>query len=405
MNILARYIIVVIGFIIGVIPALAQADSIFLKGRGITPTRSAILIRDLKTDSVLVAVNDTLSLVPASILKCVTTASLLSKVPADWEYQTPVYVTGIVSDGVLNGNLVVEGSGDPTVNSSKLIDNPNILDEITSAVVARGIDSIAGKIIVKQDVWEGPAHPESWAAADLPHYYGTGSYGFNYADNSLGDRAVNDPAGRFVSQLMSNLANKGVRIGNATLDPWWKSQLMVHRSKPIDEIMRSCMVRSDNQYAEGLLRTFAIESGDSGSARAGAQREISYWKRQKAPMAGVEIFDGSGLSRRNRVTARFMDYVLKSLSNNPYYASFFPIAGEEGTLKKYLRDTPLKGYVALKTGSMRGIQCYAGYKLDENYNPTHTIVVILNDMPSREDARETVKQTLLEAFGMIERNN
>ncbi len=115
-------------------------------------------------------------------------------------------------------------------------------------------------------------------------------------------------------------------------------------------------------------------------------------------MSGVNIIDGSGLSRQNRVTARFMAHVLSKRADNPYYASFFPLAGQEGTLKNFLVDTPLEGYVAMKTGSMKGIQCYAGYKLDDDYAPTHIIVVMLNDMTNRSAAREAVRRALLEVF-------
>lgn len=398
MKFLGKVIIATIISLSTVFGARAQADSLFRSGRGISPFRSAVLIRSLANDSVLLSINDTLPLVPASILKCVTTASLMSKAGVDDRFETRIWLTGKVTDRTLNGNLVVEGSGDPTVNSRHITNDEDILAEIADALVARGIDSIRGKIIVKEDAWSGPSHPATWAAADLPHYYGTGSYGFNFEDNAVGDRAVNDPAERFRTRLAALLASKGVKIGGETLDPWWRSQLVTHRSVPMDEVMRSCMLRSDNQYAEALLRQYALLSGDKGNTEAGAEREMQLWRRRGAPMQGVEIFDGSGLSRRNRVTAAFMEKVLRDMSKDPYYASFFPIAGEEGTLKKYLRDTPLKGYVALKTGSMRGIQCYAGYKLDEDYNPTHTVVVMLNDMTSRTDAREALKKVLLEVF-------
>lgn len=115
-------------------------------------------------------------------------------------------------------------------------------------------------------------------------------------------------------------------------------------------------------------------------------------------MQGVNIVDGSGLSRQNRVTSDFMAHVLRKGSSDPYYASFFPLAGQEGTLKRFLNGTPLEGYVAMKTGSMNGIQCYAGYKLDDDYVPTHLIVVMLNEMSDRASARKVVEKILLDLF-------
>ena len=116
-------------------------------------------------------------------------------------------------------------------------------------------------------------------------------------------------------------------------------------------------------------------------------------------MEGVSIVDGSGLSRANRLTAEFLAGVLTEMADNVEYASFFPLAGQEGTLKKFLAGTPLATYIALKTGSMNGIQCYAGYKVDEDFAPTHAVVVIGNSFPgSRAAFRQAVETMLLEIF-------
>lgn len=90
--------------------------------------------------------------------------------------------------------------------------------------------------------------------------------------------------------------------------------------------------------------------------------------------------------------------VLRHMSGNPYYASFFPLAGQEGTLKKFLAGTPLDGEIAMKTGSMNGIQCYAGYKLDSEYAPTHIVVVMMNRLSNRASARAALQKLLLAAF-------
>ena len=110
-------------------------------------------------------------------------------------------------------------------------------------------------------------------------------------------------------------------------------------------------------------------------------------------MSGVVFADGSGLSRANRTTARFMTDVLALKSHDPYYASFFPLAGREGTLRNLLAGTPLEEYVAMKTGSMSGIQCY------DDYIPTHSIVIIVNGMRgSRAEVRRGVERMLLSIF-------
>jgi len=158
-------------------------------------------------------------------------------------------------------------------------------------------------------------------------------------------------------------------------------------------------MRSDNLYAEALLRTIPLSEGETSTPERAAEMEFDFWKKRKADMGGVAIVDGSGLSRANRTTASFMSDVLEEMSPDAYYASFFPLAGREGTLKNFLCGTHLEEYVALKTGSMSGIQCYAGYKLDDDYVPTHSIVVIVNGMKgARGNVRAGVEKILLSIF-------
>ena len=178
-----------------------------------------------------------------------------------------------------------------------------------------------------------------------------------------------------------------------------RMQIGVHTSAPLDEIMRSCMMRSDNLFAESMLRTYSKLNGYDGSTASGAKRELEYWEEKSMPLEGVVIVDGSGLSRTNRVTADFMGEMLKSMSDNVFYASFFPLAGQEGTLRKFLAETPLDSYIAMKTGSMNGIQCYAGYKLDDDYAPTHVVVIIMNEIQkSRQKAIKAAQDLLLSVF-------
>lgn len=370
----------------------------FAASRGLNDDHSSFLVLDLNSGKVLASHNPTVPLIPASIMKSVTTAALLTRLDEDYRYETKVYTVGKIKDGELEGNLLVVGSGDPSLNSKYVENNPDICAEIVNALRSVGISRIKGRIVVDEEIWSGPAVPPSWMSGDLPHAYGTGSHGLNFEDNASGSRSVANPAEVFVTRLRSVLTRYGINIGNESLPQGEKELLFTHKSVPLDEIMRSCMMRSDNQYAEGLLRTYGVSTNGKGNTSKSAEHEMDYWRKNKAPMAGVEIIDGSGLSRQNRVTANFMAHVLASKASNPYYASFFPLAGQEGTLRSFLAGTPLEGYVAMKTGSMRGIQCYVGYKLDDDYVPTHVIVVMMNELGDRGRAREAVKKVLLQLF-------
>ena len=376
-----------------------EAVKEFLKRNGIPSKSVSVKIIDLSDGSTIATHNASTPLVPASIMKSVTTASLLESVGPDWRYHTRVYIDGPNDLGYLRGNVIVEGACDPTINSEKEPYSEDIIEEICLALNSQMINRIEGSIIIDENNFKGSSRPDSWVKEDRAKYYGTGSHAFNYNDNASGDFAVNYPSKTFISLLKDRLNSMGIELEDNALPEGRRIQVHDHLSAPLDEIMRSCMMRSDNLFAESMLRTYGKLEGSNGSTNEAVDYETTYWFEKNLPMEGVNIVDGSGLSRSNRVTANFMSELLKEMSGNPHYASFFPLAGQEGTLKKFLANSPLDSYIAMKTGSMRGIQCYAGYKLDDDYKPTHVIVIIMNDIAkSRDTAIRAAEKMLLSIF-------
>lgn len=376
-----------------------EAVNTFTRTNGVSPASVAVKITDLSTGKTIGAHNTEKPLVPASIMKSITTAALLRTCGPDYHYKTTVYTDGPLDMGILRGNLIVEGGCDPSLNSNVEPYGTDILQEITETLQKMGVNKIEGMIIVDEEQFAGPARPASWQAADFSQSYGTGSHALNFENNATGRKSVENPKALFLSKLKATLAKGGIRVDGKDLGEGERKAVFVHLSPTIDEIMRSCMMRSDNLFAESMLRTYGKLNLGDGSTEDAAAKEYSMWKKRQMPLDGVTIIDGSGLSRSNRVTADFMTAVLSSMANNEVYASFFPLAGQEGTLKSFLAETPLDSYIAMKTGSMKGIQCYAGYLLDDNYAPTHTVVIIMNDINgSRDRAKKAAQKMLLEIF-------
>lgn len=371
----------------------------FLKKNGIPKSSVSVKIVDLSDGTVIANHNEETSLIPASILKSVTTAALLESAGPDWRYHTRVYIDGPNDLGYLRGNLIIEGACDPTINSEKEPFSEDLIEEICQSLSNQLINRIEGNIIIDENNFPGEPHPSSWAKEDRTKYYGTGSHAFNYSDNANGDHADNRPSSTFISMLKKELKERNIDLEQKDIHEGRRIQILDHLSAPLDEIMRSCMMRSDNLFAESMLRTYGKLEGCDGSTSEATSREMNLWREKNLPLEGVNIVDGSGLSRSNRVTANFISELLKDMSDNPHYASFFPLAGQEGTLKKFLAGTALDSYIAMKTGSMKGIQCYAGYKLDDDYIPTHVIVIIMNDITnSRDKAKQATERMLLSIF-------
>ncbi|MCM1491319.1 MAG: D-alanyl-D-alanine carboxypeptidase [Muribaculum sp.] len=377
----------------------------FLKNRAVNAESTSIYVQDLSTGKVLAQHNSDLPLLPASIMKTVTIAGLLKEKGADERFHTKVYADGKISGGNIAGDLLVVGGGDPTLGANCLPESKDIADEIVDALKSMGVKVIDGDLRVDTSLYVGPACPPSWVREDRRESYGTGSHALNFRRNASGSRAVYDPVSVFQNYLKTRLASAGIAIegglvqgGEGLADEKRATLLVDHVSDRYAEVMRSCMMRSDNLFAENLLRTFAIARSRDGSTVAGADEMLQFWINEGIPAKGVNIVDGSGLSRSNRVTARFMAGIMEEMNEDEDFSTFLPLAGQEGTLSDFLKDTALDSYVAMKTGSMRGIQCYAGYKLDERFAPTHSIVIIMNEIGKRPQARAAAERLLLDLF-------
>ena len=82
------------------------------------------------------------------------------------------------------------------------------------------------------------------------------------------------------------------------------------------------------------------------------------------------------------------------------YLDMFPVAGVSGTFRSFGRDTSLEGHLRCKTGSVNGVQTYAGYMVNEVGMPTHVVVVMVNGFKgSRAAVRAAVRDLLIEIIG------
>lgn len=428
---------------------VAIAWSFPLKVAGIDTLRTAVWIHDLRWGYDLVNANIDKSLIPASVMKSVTCASLLNLAGSDERFATEIAVTGNITDSILDGNLVVHAIGDPTIESQYFEDNAGFTDSIVTALKRMGISRITGDVIIDESAFPDATTPPGWMAEDIPWYYGARLQGANIHDNKFSlslpskktvpevpdlkfqflspkkrrvkidrkdgsetiivtgntRRGVNEtlampyPRKAMRAEILSGLDRAGITVSKGKPgDSLRETVIYTHHSPSFGEIMQSLMHRSDNLMAEGMLRAIA-----PGGTRAQAiTEENNVWAMQGISAHGVKIVDGSGLSRDNRLTARFLGNINRQMLAEEFgneFVTLFPLAGRDGTMKYFLRDTPLEGRVAMKTGSMKGVQSYSGYLLDEEGKPTHLLVFIANGFRcSRTALKNDIQRLLLELF-------
>lgn len=160
------------------------------------------------------------------------------------------------------------------------------------------------------------------------------------------------------------------------------SVFYTHQSFPLKDIIKDTNVRSNNHYAEQLIRTIGRTMNDdiyTSALDLGIERTKSFWKDKGLDADALMMFDGSGLSPVNAFTPKFMcDLLTYMLTESKYKAEFLeslPEAGKEGTVRNRLKNTKLVGKVRMKSGSIHGVQCFAGYYIDGDKKYAFTIMV------------------------------
>ena len=134
--------------------------------------------------------------ITASTMKTVVSSAALGILGPHFRFETPVYLDGVVNDGVFKGNIVIRGTGDPTLGSVFLPCQANIVDEIIDALHALGINHVEGAVIGDDSLYAYPYFDECWDVGDLAYGYGTAVHALCYHDNLVTVSYTLDARGR-----------------------------------------------------------------------------------------------------------------------------------------------------------------------------------------------------------------
>jgi D-alanyl-D-alanine carboxypeptidase/D-alanyl-D-alanine-endopeptidase (penicillin-binding protein 4) len=138
-------------------------------------------IKSLETGRVLYQRNAGKMFVPASNMKLVTGSAALETLGPGWRYRTAVATDGSVENGVLHGNLVVIGSGDPTIAADYQGGDPlRVFRAWADSLRAHGITRITGQVIGDDDVFDDLPYGRGWAWDDMDAYYSAEIGGLEY---------------------------------------------------------------------------------------------------------------------------------------------------------------------------------------------------------------------------------
>jgi D-alanyl-D-alanine carboxypeptidase/D-alanyl-D-alanine-endopeptidase (penicillin-binding protein 4) len=188
--------------------------------------------------------------------------------------------------------------------------------------------------------------------------------------------------------------------------PAERRKLVTTRSLPLKELIRITHFASQNLYADVLLKTIGQRSTFPhpealSSFEKGARAVKSYWEKQGLDTSPLWMYDGSGLSAADRVTARFLCDLYVFMATHPDVADTFvrslPQAGVEGTVRGMFKESALRGKARLKSGTMSRVRCYGGYITKDGKR--YAVALLVNNFSGKSSrARAEIEELLLALF-------
>jgi D-alanyl-D-alanine carboxypeptidase/D-alanyl-D-alanine-endopeptidase (penicillin-binding protein 4) len=399
-----------------------------------------IRVESLRTGEVLYQRNSEKLVIPASNMKIVTMSVAAERLGWNHRFETTLDAAGAIKDGTLQGDLVVTGTGDPSIGSSDA-KPARLFDEWADALQQAGIKRVAGRIIGDDNAFDDEAWGPGWAWDYLSAAYAAPSGALSYNENIVIARitpgrdsgvaatieigpagypfeivneittgepkspasvelernpgsarlvfrgrvpvggavltrttTIENPTTFFVEGLRLVLASRGIIAGGGAWDidqikapvaPGARQRIALHKSEPLSALGGYFLKDSQNFYGEMLLKAIGRSSGRAGSTTAGRQAARETLAAWGVPADSLVVYDGSGLSRYNYVSADAIVLILKRVWNDdklrgPFVAAL-PVGGHDGTLSTRMRKTALDRHVQAKTGTISNVRSLSGY--------------------------------------------
>lgn len=296
--------------------------------------------------------------VPASTMKIVTAAVALKTFGPRFRFSTEATWNSF------SKNLYLVGSGDPALETAHL--------EVLANGIATSLgDSVnAFSLYTDSSLFPKFVKPVGWNPNPMPRYVRD-----IYSLSLDGQGSYDSPkyAGQTLAKLLKAKGYKVKYLGSRKSDG---AQIATTYGNTLQSTLKKMLRDSENTYAETLFRASAAHSGIYPTWKNSRDYTFNVLQALNVDLENIEIVDGSGLSRANRLTAHFLTSLLLEIvkPENPelnviYENNLLAIAGRNGTLKlRFSQSKTLcaRGSVFAKTGSLSDTDALAGFVKNEN---------------------------------------
>ncbi|MDO5053968.1 MAG: serine-type D-Ala-D-Ala carboxypeptidase [Pasteurella oralis] len=394
-------------------------------------TNLAFIAKNLENDQIIVEHNATTFMLPASTQKVLTALTAKLALGDQFQFETSLLTNGKIQNNALTGDLIIRFTGDPDLTSGQLynlltqlkkqqitkIKGDLILDTSVFTSHDRGLGWIWNDLTMCFNAPPAAVNIDNncfyveldanqpvgeQAKINIPVQYpvqvfgqvyiaGPKEAGYCQLDAVVLDNnryqlkgclsrkskpfglsfAIQDPNAYAAAVIQRNLKRLGIEFNGKVKQPYQqqKGQLLAqHLSKPLPDLIKKMMKKSDNQIADALFRTIAYHHYKRPASFPLASQAMRQILQSKTgiKLGNVMIADGSGLSRHNLISAQTLLQVLDYIAKNETALNLldtFPIAGVDGTLlgRGSFINEPLVKNVTAKTGALKGVYNLAGF--------------------------------------------
>ena len=301
---------------------------------------------------------------PASVLKIFTTAAIALTIDPETTFQTAIYKTD------KRGVFVIWGDNDPWITSSAKAKKANKRAYMPNLIKAAfASDKKLKKITLI--------------------YKGVNNSDIRYAKKALNRRA--------------SVAYK--RIGkNVEVESLITERIAAITSPPLHKMIRFALLYSDNVLSQRLAMLATGRSGYPLTEEGMNSMIFEKISSLGVDTTGMNFIDGSGLSRKNKVSALTVSQLLLKVKTDPRLKSIYdhlPISGESGTLiSRYHETAPQAvGLVRAKTGSIRGVVSLAGFATSGEKE--YVFVVLADEVGRTRSSQNSARKAIDRMLGTI----
>lgn len=188
---------------------------------GLNNVFSGAFIRSLKTGDVIYKRNADKLFMPASNMKLFTSAAALILLGHNYVYETNIFANGTIKNGVLNGDLIIQGSGDPTISNRFFHGTiTNIFEKWADSLLAKGIKQITGNIVGDDSNFDNQGLGKGWSWDNESYWFSAPSGALSFNDNcvevKISPTEINFPASVEINPTTKyvNVLSKVITVHN-----------------------------------------------------------------------------------------------------------------------------------------------------------------------------------------------